>query len=197
MARRGKRGLTEEDRALWKQVAATAKPMDRSGAPAIRDQSTPLAPDLPRHPSKTTPDPIQPFRVGEKTSTSFRSGPETSGSPPIRMDHATYRRMVRGRLKPEGRIDLHGMTLAEAHPALMSFLFEAAEAGKRLVLVITGKGKDRDSGGPIPIRRGILRSQVPAWMAAAPLNALILDIREAHQRHGGGGAFYVYLKRGR
>lgn len=113
------------------------------------------------------------------------------------MDHNTHKRMTRGKLKPEGRMDLHGMTLSEAHPALISFIFHAYENEKRLVLVITGKGKDRDSGGPIPIRRGILRHQVPGWLTSPPLGQMILDIREAHQRHGGGGAYYVYLKRRR
>jgi len=105
--------------------------------------------------------------------------------------------MIRGKLKPEGRLDLHGMTLAQAHPALTRFILDAYDRDKRLVLVITGKGKDRDEGGPIPIRRGVLRHQVPGWLHAPPLGAVVLDIREAHLRHGGQGAYYVYLKRKR
>ncbi|MFW5655927.1 MAG: Smr/MutS family protein, partial [Roseicyclus sp.] len=49
----------------------------------------------------------------------------------------------------------------------------------------------------IPIRRGVLKQQVPGWLTAPPLGALVLEVREAHQRHGGGGAYYVYLKRRR
>ena len=89
------------------------------------------------------------------------------------------------------------MTLSQAHPVLMRFILDAHASGKRLVLVITGKGKDRDEGGPIPVRRGILRHQVPGWLHAPPLGALVLEIREAHLRHGGGGAYYVYLRKGR
>jgi DNA-nicking Smr family endonuclease len=106
--------------------------------------------------------------------------------------------MIRGKLKPEARIDLHGMTLADAHPALIRFVTDAWDRGLRLVLVITGKGsRAPEDEGPIPARRGVLRQQVPGWLAAPPLATFVLEVREAHQRHGGGGAFYVYLRRRR
>lgn len=204
MARRGKRGLSDEEKALWNRVAATATPMDRSGAPRITNDppSKMAVPPLRPEPT-TTANRLPAFRVGEKAS--FNSGavnhaPALStqlAKAPVRMDHGTHKRMVRGKLKPEARLDLHGMTLSEAHPELIGFICRAYDAQMRLVLVITGKGKDRDSGGPIPIRRGILKHQVPGWLTAPPLGALVLDIREAHQRHGGGGAYYVYMKRRR
>lgn len=107
--------------------------------------------------------------------------------------------MQRGKLKPEARIDLHGMTLADAHPALTDFVLRAHDRGLRLLLVITGKGQggDRRDDGPIPIRRGVLRQQVPGWLVAPPLGAVVLDVRPAHHRHGGEGAYYVYLKKRR
>ena len=202
MARRGKKGLSEEDKELWSRVASTATPMDRSGAPKIADQGPePKAPI--RRETATTAERLPAFRIGEKAS--FSSNPVNHApalsarlaQAPVRMDHGTHKRMVRGKLKPEDRIDLHGMVLAEAHPALISFISSAFERNLRLVLVITGKGKDRDSGGPIPIRRGVLKHQVPGWLTAPPLGLMVLDIREAHQRHGGGGAYYVYLRRQR
>ncbi|TMV57687.1 DNA mismatch repair protein MutS, partial [Thioclava sp. BHET1] len=58
-----------------------------------------------------------------------------------------------------------------------------------------GKGKGGMDDGPIPRQRGILRRQVPQWLRMAPLCPLVLDVTEAHFRHGGGGAYYVYLKR--
>ncbi len=200
MARRGKRGLSEDDKALWTRVAATATPMDRKSAPKITMDDAGTAP-FTLHPAPTATAPRLPaFRIGEKATLSNGPMQTVAGRKanlPIKMDHATHKRMVRGKLKPEGTLDLHGMTLSEAHPALISFIFSASEAEKRLVIIITGKGKDRDTGGPIPIRRGILRHQVPGWLSAPPLAPMILDIREAHQRHGGGGAYYVYLKRRR
>jgi DNA-nicking Smr family endonuclease len=103
--------------------------------------------------------------------------------------------MTRGKLQPEARIDLHGMTLAEAHPELIRFILNAHAQGLRLVLVITGKGKRRDDLGPIPNRIGALRHQVPGWLHLPPLGPSVLQVTEAHQRHGGSGAYYVYLRR--
>lgn len=201
MARRSKRGLSREDKALWDRVAATANPMDRSGAPQITEDSPKAKSPIRRE--ATTAERLPTFRIGEKASFSanpVNHAPTLSARlahAPVRMDHGTHKRMLRGKLKPEDRIDLHGMVLAEAHPALISFISSAYERGLRLVLVITGKGKDRDGGGPIPIRRGVLKHQVPGWLHAPPLGLMVLDIREAHQRHGGTGAYYVYLRRRR
>ncbi|MCG6901727.1 MAG: Smr/MutS family protein, partial [Rhodobacter sp.] len=63
--------------------------------------------------------------------------------------------------------------------------------------VITGKGRDKDQDGPIPVRRGVLKHQVPHWLTTPPLNLMVLQISEAHLKHGGTGAYYVYLKRRR
>ena len=202
MTRRGKTGLSDEDRALWEKVTKSINALDRP-LPGPR----PPAPEgpvvRPKPLSQVPRDRLPAFRVGEKAGHKpHPPQPERDLSAriahaPVRMDHGAYRKLVRGKLKPDARIDLHGMTMAQAHPALTQFMFTASAKGHRLVLVITGKGKDRDSGDPIPIRRGVLRHQVPSWLHAPPLGALVLDIREAHQRHGGGGAYYVYLKRPR
>jgi DNA-nicking Smr family endonuclease len=113
------------------------------------------------------------------------------------MDARKHAKMTRGKLDPEARIDLHGMTLAEAHPELIRFILNAQTAGLRLVLVITGKGKPGPDHGPIPQRTGVLRHQVPLWLRMAPMGPAVLQINEAHLKHGGGGAYYVYLRRGR
>lgn len=194
-----RKGLSPEDRELWDRVARSAKPLTR--ADVQRRIETEREPDKPReHGKDADRDAITPFRIGEA------SGMSTAPAPPrrnderasVRMHHGTHRRMVRGKLKPEARIDLHGMTLAAAHPALNRFVTDAYDRGLRLLLVITGKGRGSDDGdGPIPERRGVLRRQVPHWLTSPPIGALVLEIREAHQRHGGGGAYYVYLKRRR
>jgi DNA-nicking Smr family endonuclease len=203
MARRGKRGLSTEDKALWEKVTQSATPLN----PPARNRAVDPIPTPPSSPRPAEPglprDRLPAFRIGETSSHKpHPPQPERDLSArlahaPVRMDHGVFRRMQRGKLKPEGRIDLHGMTLAQAHPVLTRFILDASADGKRLVLVITGKGKDRETPDPIPIRRGVLRHQVPNWLHAPPLGAVVLDIREAHQRHGGGGAYYVYLKKRR
>ena len=201
MARRPPRTLSNEDRKLWSAVAKTVTRNAQPKKPVL-DQSRPRPKPTPAR----TPEPdfkVQDFRIGETAPPSLpghRLSPSISdrlAAAPVRMDHATHKKMKRGKLSPEGRIDLHGMTLDQAHPALIGFIQRAQAQGKRLVLVITGKGKHRDDPGPIPARRGVLKHQVPAWLRAGPLSGLVLEIREAHLRHGGSGAYYVYLRRSR
>jgi DNA-nicking Smr family endonuclease len=111
------------------------------------------------------------------------------------MDHKTHRQMTRGKLSPEARIDLHGMTLAVAQPVLIRFILQAHADGRRLVLIITGKGRDGGPDAPLPVRPGALRHNVPHWLHMPPLAGIVLQVRAAHRRHGGDGAYYVYLRR--
>ncbi len=140
------------------------------------------------------------FALGEKAHSAERRDlaptlAQALGQAPLRMDAKTHARMTRGKLAPEARIDLHGMTLAEAHPELIRFILGAQAQGLRLVLVITGKGKAGQDMGPIPQRTGALRHQVPHWLRLPPLGAAVLQVSEAHLKHGGAGAYYVYLRR--
>jgi DNA-nicking Smr family endonuclease len=118
-------------------------------------------------------------------------------SAPLRMDAKAHRRLTRGKLAPEDRLDLHGLTLAQAQPRLARFVIGAQASGLRLVLVITGKGRDDDGRGPIPQRAGALRHEVPLWLSRPPLAPLVQQVVPAHARHGGGGAYYVWLRRPR
>jgi DNA-nicking Smr family endonuclease len=196
MARR--RTIHPEEQALWQTVARTARPLRPTRAVSGADL---IAPQEKTPAAAPTPEFAVPlFRLGEKVrgSTAPRapgSYADGSAKPPLRMDAKAFGKMTRGKLAPESRIDLHGMTLAEAHPALVSFVLSAFGAGQRLVLVITGKGKAKDDSGPIPQRTGILRHQVPQWLRIAPLGPVVLQVSEAHLRHGGSGALYVYLRR--
>jgi len=191
------RHLSKEDRELWDKVRQSAEPLHNRPAPIAKPAKVaPISKPKAEHVTSHGP-----FRLGEKAR---RSGPGHDLAPsvgqklatqPVRMDKNRFGDMKRGKLKPEGRIDLHGMTLAQAHPALNGFILRSYEQGARLVLVITGKGKSRPDPGPIPTRIGLLKHQVPQWLGAPPLSHVVLQVSEAHQRHGGMGAYYVYLKR--
>jgi len=202
MARR--RTLRPEEEELWHAVARTAHPMHTSHVKTLNHRLLDLPPavkgDAPRVIAPTPS--FGRFRIGEKSRTApghdiLPPLREQLSAAPLRMDAKSFARMQRGKLLPEGRIDLHGMTLAEAHPELIGFILNAHAAGLRLVLVITGKGKQRPDHGPIPQRHGILRHQVPQWLHTPPLGPCVLQVAEAHLKHGGAGAYYVYLKRAR
>ena len=187
---RRKRTLSARERALWAEVVKSAAPMHRT-MPPPEEPAAPIS-----SPATAAPEPrppLQPFRIGERTPAQSAVVPP-GREPHLRMDRRTFIQLKRGKAKPEARIDLHGMTAAAAHSALIAFLLRAHAEGRRLVLVITGKG-DPESGGLFPEARGILRRQVPHWLELPPLGPMILQVTEAHQRHGGSGAFYVYLRR--
>ena len=193
MARR--RHLSPEEADLWRTVARTARPLHGQ---KLHLPDPPPAPDPP--PLAHAKPRLSPFLLGEKHRKPEQRDlaptlPDLLGQAPLRMDAGTHAKMTRGKLQPESRIDLHGMTLAEAHPELIRFILNAQSAGLRLVLVITGKGKRREDTGPIPQRMGALRHQVPHWLHLPPLGPAVLQVSEAHLKHGGGGAYYVYLRR--
>lgn len=164
------------------------------------DRPKPIVTARPRPQSKSLkPDPVEgkphivPFRVGEAAKAT-PPRPATTGRRPPRVDRKTLRDLTRGKRRPEASIDLHGMTLAQAHVALNRFVLTSFAAGRRLVLVITGKGK----GGEIAWdgERGVLRRQVPDWLEADGLGAVVQEVLPAHKGHGGSGALYVVLRRG-
>ena len=191
-----RRRLKPEELELWRKVAKTTERLH----PERKRSEQPLPkPSLAKLPKAR----IEGFELGQKAAPSRHGhdiAPDISHSiaaQPVRMDRKTYGKLKRGKVVPEGKLDLHGMTMDQAHPALMRFILRAHENGKRMVLVITGKGKSRDEGGPIPVRRGVLRHNVPQWLSTPPLAAVVLQVTEAHLKHGGGGAYYVYLRRQR
>lgn len=195
MSRR--RTLRPDEQEIWHLVARTARPLHGQGyLPEPMAFAAPIenAPEF-------TQRPLPKFHIGQKAQA---LGPTAKIAPtfadhlasaPLRMDAKTHAKMTRGKLSPQAKIDLHGMTLDQAHPALTSFILSAHSGGLRLVLVITGKGKSRPDHGPIPQTKGILRQQVPRWLHMPPLLGAVLQVSEAHATHGGGGALYVYLRR--
>ena len=193
-----RRRPTPEEIALWKSAVRHAERLH----PRKPEAGPPKQAPKPK-PARTPLPMIEPFQPGHLAPD--RPARHVLGSPitdrlaqtPLRMDRKAHTRLKRGKLKPEARLDLHGMRLEAAHGALIRFILSSQAAGKRLVLVITGKGKDRDEPGPIPTPRGVLRNQVPHWLELPPLAQAVLQIAPAHVSHGGDGAYYVYLRRRR
>lgn len=193
------RKLSPEERELWSRVAASAAAMHdakrRLADPPEADETRPA-------PKKARPE-VKDFQIGQSApdyaflNDLAPSIAEQIARQPVVMDRKAHRNMTRGKLEPEARIDLHGMTLAQAHPELVRFVLGAQSRGCRLVLVITGKGRKGLDDGPIPQRQGVLRHQVPQWLRLPPLGAVVMQINPAHLKHGGSGAYYVYLRRSR
>lgn len=181
-----RRKLTKEEIGLWQKVVRNTERLEREQGDRSRN--------LPK-PKPAKPVEVRPADRQLKAPTGVKPTSPVRSATAVQMDKKTFGRMKRGKLVPEARIDLHGMTLDRAHPALIRFILSSQASGVRLALVITGKGKLKPDSGPIPARGGVLRHQVPQWLTMAPLSHVVLQVTQAHQSHGGGGAFYVYLRR--
>jgi DNA-nicking Smr family endonuclease len=110
------------------------------------------------------------------------------------IDRNSARRLRQGKIAIEATLDLHGMSREEAWNTLTGFLSRAFEQQKRCVLVITGKGRFRTEAGSSD---GILRKNLPRWLALSPCAHWVLRHERAQPHHGGDGAFYILLRRKR
>ena len=179
---------TAEELELFRAVMSDAEPLPKHkrAKPATAKESAPeLPPDPPAPPPKAPTvtrriPPPPPAPKAAPLSVGIADG----------LDRRTMDKLRKGKMRPEAVIDLHGMTAADAHRALGGFLGSAYATGRRCVLVITGKGSLKEGGG-------VIRRELPSWLNAAENRGRILGFAQARPGDGGGGAFYVLLKRKR
>jgi len=195
----GKRDKTIEDDAdLWARVAETATPLT-----AKNRLTKGAAVPEPGPASKTKqPERGDVVSAAPQIKTAPESTPKVtvkkSPSPTAGLDRQTARKLDKGHLAVQARLDLHGMRQREAHSALRKFLHWARGKDYRHVLVITGKGSGSETSNFYEEEaRGVLRQSVPHWLANGDLAPLIVSFSEAPRRLGGGGALYVRLRKGR
>lgn len=171
---RHKRQLTEEEKALWAAVARTVRPL-----PGRRLPETPPTPSvtITPPPRPASPPPAPPPRL---PPAEIRVGVQPAG-----LDAKRWRDLRRGGLKPERKLDLHGMTAARAHEAVRGFLRNAQAEGARVVCIVTGKGSTPEGG--------VLRRELPHWLNAPDLRGLVLGA--AHPHKSNAGAVHLLLRR--
>ncbi len=181
-----RRDPTDEELALWRLIAAGARPLKSRRKRKAPAKSSPTAQSA--GPASAGPAPRTPPRSSPKPQPA--PGAETvlaHGHAPG-MDRRQADRFLKGKMTIDGRLDLHGHTQAEAHDRLLAFLRRAHERGGRCMLIITGKGM---TGGTA----GVLRQAVPRWLNEPAFRRLVLAFGHARMKDGGEGALYVLLKR--
>lgn len=147
----------------------------------------------PAEPEIAQPEPMP--AAAPRVATARPAKPASPAPPPLApLERRLRQRLGRGSEAPDARIDLHGMTQERAHRALLNFLRGAQADGARVVLVITGKGA---RGGEAGSEGGVLRRAVPQWLALPEFRPLVVGYDTAHIGHGGEGALYVRVRRGR
>ena len=178
-----KRRTTEEERKLFK--AHIDEPRALKAAEAKKSLK----------PGRAPPPPLREAHDGGGGRSTLSSVRRPEGVKEL--DNHTAGKLKRGELRPAARIDLHGMTEAAAHAALLSFLAGAQARGARLALVVTGVGNPAPHQGAAWLKppHGVLKEMVPRWLKEKEFAALAMGTAPAHRRHGGHGALYVYLRK--
>lgn len=175
------RKLTPDERRVWEFVTKSVTPLRPRHAPnePVEVPKAPVRPAVTAVPEPPSHRPVHlaPLQLGRT----------------VDIDAATARKFKRGQMPCDAKLDLHGLTLAQAHGALTHFIRVQSERGARSVLVITGKGSRAGDDKP----RGRIKAELMHWLNAAPLRAYVLAVTEAGPRQGGTGATYVLLKRRR
>jgi DNA-nicking Smr family endonuclease len=172
--------LTTDEEHLWSLVARTVRPLRLSKKSAIDARHKGGV----RHATRPVADrpAVEPHVLPQRTA----GAPALS--PFLRKEK---QKLARGNAAIDARIDLHGMTQAEAHRALRRLLHRSQASGAKFVLVITGKGAPNASRSD----RGVLRRQVPMWLALPEFRRYVLGFDVADTGHGGEGALYVRLRK--
>ena len=197
-----RRDVDEGEHALWAEVTRNVKPARGKRPAKAPPPSTPkrvaakvpLRPQPPARPPKPPPEPLKGLAPALMP-----------GQPMAGVDGGTAERLRRGRIAPDAVLDLHGLTQDRAYTTLLSFIRRGHAEGQRCLLVITGKGLSRSSAAPASkgfvmpdrARGGVLRTLVPHWLNESDLRSMVVGVQSAHQRHGGTGALYIYLRRKR
>ncbi len=202
--RRTAEHLSEDERALWEHAARDLKPLKTKKSRVHTAQED----DAQAVESAARRAPHAEKHVVHKPSAKHAPAPspaqqKKNAPPPLApLDRRKARKIGSGRIEVEGRIDLHGMRQSEAHQALRRFLLSSHAQGRRWVLVITGKGNSQrrrpnaeEDFGYGEEERGVLKRNVPRWLAEPELRTIVVGYMEAAIRHGGGGALYVQLRR--
>jgi len=179
-----KRALSAEEKALWHAVAKSATPLRRRKALVAEDRSDDAIEAVRPDSRPEKPAPLRPPAVK----------PAKPSPPPLApLGRRERAQLAKGRKPIDARLDLHGMTQERAHRRLVNFLQGASADGATFVLIITGKGR----ASVLATERGVLRRQVPQWLALPELRSLVVGFEEAGIGHGGEGALYVRLRRAR
>jgi DNA-nicking Smr family endonuclease len=182
---RRRRMLSDEERALWETVAKQTKPLRKRSRAVkpVQEAATPAA---------AKAEHAQPLPSAKMVRVA-KPAPPPSPPPLAPLGRRERSKLSRGRHEIDARLDLHGMTQVRAHRVLADFLRRAHADGLTFVLVITGKGKTTGAES----ERGVLRRQVPQWLALPEFRTMVVGFEEAHIGHGGEGALYVRIRRAR
>jgi DNA-nicking Smr family endonuclease len=164
------RKLGEEEARVWKKVARTVSPLRRPHGKQAAKPFPPIGPSR------------QDFANMLRVPPTLPSKPRANPAPlRVSLDKKTRRGMV----EINAKTDLHDMTYEQARQSLQKAVIRASNRNHGCLLVITGKGAQLG---------GVLRRSLTGWLEEPAIRPLIASYAPSHRRHGGSGAWYVFLK---
>lgn len=197
--------MSDEDHAIWQGVASSLEPLKGAksrviAGPQTSDPGTRSAVPHPARKSAAHGTHSSEDHSARRVREMLEHPPIEAPPPLADFCKRKERKISRGREEIEARLDLHGMRQVEAHIALRRFLVSCYEKGHRTVLVITGKGapgrqRDDEHGFLGRPETGVLRRNVPMWLAEPQLRQIVVSFTSAAVHHGGDGALYIHLRR--
>ncbi|MEJ2222560.1 MAG: Smr/MutS family protein, partial [Desulfobacterales bacterium] len=98
------------------------------------------------------------------------------------------KRLHNGHFSIQGHIDLHGLTVESAREAFEGYLKESIATGKRMVLIIHGRGLSSPA-------KPILKTKVIEWLTTGRWRKWVMAFTSARLCDGGAGATYVLLRK--
>ena len=108
------------------------------------------------------------------------------------------KKLKKGKIPPDQKIDFHGMSLVEAEELLCNTVISCYNTNKRCILFITGKGinkKEVDYRNETKLYYGKIRSAFSSWIRKPEIEKYILSVEQASLAYGADGAFFVYLRK--
>jgi DNA-nicking Smr family endonuclease len=97
----------------------------------------------------------------------------------------SYKLFKKGKIKPDGIIDLHGYRLKTGKIKLENYLLKSYENNFRNIIIITGKGLNN---------MGSLKKEVPIWLEDYKIKKFLISYEIAPNYFGGEGALLVRIK---
>lgn len=195
--------ISSSDLKLWRQILDKVEPIRKSGRTKVINQEESVVDENKIISSVVSEQSTIKKEIRQKKAINEESSNITSNINSEKKVEFTgiHRRleqkMLRGQIKIDSTLDLHGMTQEEAKDATVNFVKMAKKNNLNIVLIITGKGisKDnKDDGYRNRYARGVLNQNLPNWLKLPQIRNDINGYRYANIKHGGEGAYYILLK---
>ncbi|MGB1069286.1 MAG: Smr/MutS family protein [Henriciella sp.] len=174
------RKISERDLRYWQAAMKHVRPLSGSRSSTPRDPANFILPAYSKRQEATS------ATIKATVSTNSKQVRQSPSPARLPADRSKEKMVKRGKQRVSASFDLHGHTQDSAWRVLPDFLRREQARKSDCVIIITGKGR---------LGEGVLRRNFLLWLESYEATSLVSGYAPAHPRHGGTGAFYVFLRR--